>query len=364
MKAAPIRNPADVLEGLVTSELAVIRTRDPDLSSSLDVAPLILQHQVPAPSPTIPVFSRRALRKIYRTLDRVGPLRPTLARMRTRVLDVVDRVPQAPTPETGHTTISRSYTIAFTMRSGSNEICNLLAKNGLGNPGEFFQKSLPGSPGLILDSFSRIVNRYQSGGVFGSKMSHEHRAALDEQLGRAIPQFVRIDDLLPNHRWVWLVRQDKILQAISWCRAESSNSWAESLSDKTKRKEYQYDFIHIISRVMMIYTAELAWEIYFRQMQIQPLKIVYEEFFRDPDRQLKNFIAYLGGLPSGRKSIEKDATLAIQRNEQSYALRDRFVADLIRVGSNGLTTELGKPLHRWIRFFFERGWLDNASNPT
>jgi trehalose 2-sulfotransferase len=357
MKVAPIRNPADVLKVLVAAEIEIIRTRDPEFSSSLDTGPRTRNHQAPASSPAIPSHTRQALRRIYRTLDRVGPLRPALQVMRARVLKIVERTPPSPNPTAGHTTVKRSYTIAFTMRSGSNEICNLLARNGLGSPGEFFQKRLPASPGLILDSFSRIVNRYQFEGVFGSKMSHEHRAALDEQLSSAIPQYTRIDDLLPDHRWVWLVRQDKILQAISWCRAETSNRWAESSVQKGTGSVYNYDFHHILSRVMMIYTAELAWETYFREHQIEPFKIVYENFFRDLDHELRKLVDYLGGLAPSRKSLDKGSTFAIQRNEHTYALRQRFVADLSRVGSNGFTTELGKPLNNWVRFFFERGWL-------
>jgi trehalose 2-sulfotransferase len=272
-------------------------------------------------------------------------------------LVVLDRAPQPPTPGAGHTTVQRSYTIAFTMRSGSNEVCNLLAKNGLGTPGEFFKKPLQGGPGLILDSFSKVISRYQREGVFGSKMSHDHRAALDEQLRMAIPHYTRIDDVLPNHHWVWLVRQDKILQAISWCRAETSNRWAEPGTVKSKPGDYNYDFIHILSRVMIICSAELAWETYFRENRIEPFKVVYEEFFRDIDPELKALVDYLGGPGPGRKSLDKGSTFTIQRNEQSYVLRQHFVNDLVRLGSKGLTNELGKPLNTWVRFFFERGWL-------
>jgi trehalose 2-sulfotransferase len=358
MKAAPVRNPADVLKTLIASEVEIIRNRDPELSAALDVPATVLKSSpapaVPALEPSLP---RRALRKVYRTLDRVGPLRPVLQRVRSRVLVVLDRAPQPPTSSTGQTSVQRSYTIAFTMRSGSNELCNLLAKNGLGSPGEFFQKRLPGGPGLVLDSFSKVINHYQRQGVFGSKMSHDHRAALDEQLRMAIPHYTRIDDVLPNHRWVWLVRQDKILQAISWCRAETSNRWAEPGEAKTKVIDYNYDFIHILSRVMMIFSAELAWEMYFRENRIEPFKIVYEELFRDVDQELKRLVDYLGGPGPGRKSLAKSSTFAVQRNEQSYALRQRFVNDLARLGSEGLTRELGKPLNTWVRFFFERGWL-------
>ena len=118
-------------------------------------------------------------------------------------------------------------------------------------------------------------------------MSHDHRARLDEQLRSAIPGYSRIDDLLPHHRWVWLVRRDKILQAISWCRAEASNQWISGQSDVGKPDEYSYDFFDILSRTMLIYGGELAWETYFHENSIKPLIVVYEDFFRDLEHQLR-----------------------------------------------------------------------------
>src|ERR1700734_699452 len=94
--------------------------------------------------------------------------------------------------------VQRSFTIAFTMRSGSNAICDILAKNGLGSAGEWFQQPLaPIGDEPWLNAFVRLVNQNQAGGVFGSKMSHDHRAALDLNLRKAIPGYGRLDGVLP-----------------------------------------------------------------------------------------------------------------------------------------------------------------------
>lgn len=359
MKKAPLRDPNQVLSALVVSEMELIRSRDPELGQALEIAPRVIEHEatrarnLPAEQPG---FFRRALRKAYHLLYRIKPLQSAVQEIRSKILErwyEKKGVAQVESP----TTIQRSFTIAFTMRSGSNEICNLLARNGLGTPSEFFQKPLPaGSSGLALDSFTRIISRYQVGGIFGSKMSHDHLAALDEQLRAAIPGYTRIEDLLPDHRWVWLIRRDKILQAISWCRAELSNSWAQNGAQKQKSAEYTYDFLHILSRVMMIYSAELAWEQYFRKYEIEPLVIYYEDFFRDVDQQLRRLINHLGGLPAKRTKIDTGTTFEVQRNEKTFALRERFVQDLTRLGANGMTVELGQPLDRWVKFFYEFGW--------
>lgn len=253
--------------------------------------------------------------------------------------------------------ITRSFTIAFTMRSGSNAICDLLARNGLGAPGEWFQKPLAASGDEPwLDTFVRFVGKHQSNGVWGSKMSHDHRVALDTCLRAAIPGYHRLDDVLPSHRWVRLVRKDKVLQAISLCRAESSGHFAMTESDHRPSGELDYDFFHVLSRVMMILAGEYAWDLYFQQQGIDPLVVVYEDFFRNVDCQLPRLIDYLGGLPSGRTALDMDQTFRIQRDDRNHELRERFMSDLSRVGEPSLVEEIGAPWDRWIDFFSERQW--------
>jgi LPS sulfotransferase NodH len=242
----------------------------------------------------------------------------------------------------------------------------MLGRNGLGTPGEFFQMPFTGGNALVLDGFTGIISRYQRHGIFGSKMAYPHRASLDAQLRKAVPGYKQIDDILPNHRWVWLTRRDKILQAISLCRAEASKEWASSSSTQQREQEYTYDFVHILSRVMLIYASELAWDTYFRKNGIQPFNIVYEDFFGDLDRQLSHLIDYLGGLPrkripiNKRIPISKRTTFRVQRNEKTYEIQQRFFSDLLRWGSDDLTVELGPSFMRWSRFLSDLGWRNNS----
>ena len=357
MKTVPLRSPSEILKAVVASESAVIRSRDSELAKSLEVEPRIIEHfasrYLPPPRPSIP---RRALRKAYRVLDRVQPLRPLVQKVRFKLLERFDTKPPVVEEQDTLTTVKRSYTIAFTMRSGSNEICNLLGRNGLGSPSEFFQKPIPGEPSFVLDGFSRIVSRYQVRGIFGSKMAQEHRAGLDAQLRNAIPGYTRLDDVLPNHKWVWLSRRDKIMQAISWCRAETSNRWAARSAGEGKSSDYSYDYLHILSRVMLIHASEQGWEAYFQQNEIEPYRVVYEDFFADVGPQLARLIKYLGGLPPDYTTVDKGATFAVQRSEKSYQIRERFVSDLMRMGSHELTLEVGPSFKNWIHFMFDYGW--------
>ena len=135
-------------------------------------------------------------------------------------------------------------------------------------------------------------------------------------------------------------------------------------TDKVNPASFSYDFFHILSRLMMIYVGEFAWESYFRGQKINPFVIIYEDFFRDLDRQLPALIDYLGGLPAGRTVIDKELTYKIQRNKETQAMRARFISDLERIGEQRILAELGKPCERWNRFFFEYGWRMPDDNPT
>ncbi len=253
---------------------------------------------------------------------------------------------------TEFSSIHRSYTIAFTMRSGSNELCKLLLRNGLGVPGESFQTA------PTLEQFVKFVQENQANGIFGSKMAHNHRAALDEQLRRSLPDYKVLDDVLPGHRWVWLKRRDKVLQAISLFRAEMSKVYASDQSTADRSADTCYDFFYILSRAQLIFAAELAWQAFFKTADIRPFVVVYEDLFADLDHALPKLIDYLGGLPSGRESssADKNLTYDVLRDQHTYRLRERFVADLSRMGGNSMRTELGKPMMQWTRFLYDCEW--------
>jgi LPS sulfotransferase NodH len=256
------------------------------------------------------------------------------------------------------TNISRSYTIAFTVRSGSNAICDLLARNNLGAPSEWFQQPpilQNGQP--WIDAFVSLVDKHQVGNIFGSKMMHDHRARLDERLRAAIPGYRQLDDVLPFHRWVWLVRKDKVLQAISLARAQRSGRWAMTNSADSMSDNFEYDFFHILANLMIILAGEHGWELYFQQHNIEPFAIEYEDFFAQVDRQLPQLVDYLGGLPPGSSELNLGQAYIVQRDATSYAIRDRFISDLARVGTESFVREMGETNKRWERFFFEQQWL-------
>jgi LPS sulfotransferase NodH len=261
--------------------------------------------------------------------------------------------------------VDRAYSIAFTPRCGSNAICDLLSQNQLGMPTELFQTAFehnehfPKDAGRgMLDRFNELIAHYQVRGVFGVKMGHDHRAAVDERLAGAIPGYRSLGDILPNHRWVWISRRDKILQAISLCRAETSDHWLSSGESAKEPQPFAYDYFEILSRLMMVSVADVAWETYFSKMQINFHRIFYEDFFDDVESAMSKLIDFLGG-PAENCKLERvhfRPNLRVQRDAVNFEMRERFIADLARVGGREFEAEKAKPLEQWNRFFFERRW--------
>ncbi|GGF26262.1 hypothetical protein GCM10011611_35410 [Aliidongia dinghuensis] len=117
---------------------------------------------------------------------------------------------------------------------------------------------------------------------------------------------------------------------------------------------------------MIISAANLAWDVYFSKYKIAHHKIVYEDFFENPDAALSRLISFLGGRPEdfGEGRILSATPLQVQRDAESFEMRERFIADLEHVGESAFETRQGESLRRWNRFFFERGWRLRQMNWT
>ena len=245
--------------------------------------------------------------------------------------------------------LSCVYSVAFTMRSGSNQICEYLSQNKCGNPTELFQNGITDWNGTCdneIESLIRTVSQHTRRSVFGSKMTHDQRALLDEQLRSAISDYRNLNDIFPNHRWIWLIRRDKIRQAISLCRAEESGVWVghrEMLSPKIK-----YNYRRILSRIMRLYAADLAWKTYFEKHSIVPYIIYYEQFFTDLPTNLAKLLQYIGAFNAIPKM---EGSLKMITDYSNERLRQMFIDDLIRAGEKKFEEEWPSPIE-WNKIFF------------
>ena len=271
------------------------------------------------------------------------------------------------------------YTIVFTPRSGSNLLCDFLRANGLGQPSEYFQHPLGVANayyqelGVAPDDFktflTRLVTEKSQNGIFGVKLTWDHKNVLVGALRR---HFGRNDGLLalsPRHRWVYLQRRDKIGQAISLWRASKSGIWTSSTPRSGEADELEYDFFRLLSLLQAILTEEYLWEGFFQKEGIEPVRVLYEDLLREPAAAVLR-VARAVQEAAGVELIRCEAdlrlrtSLAVQRDRRSAALAVRMRDDLDHLGVTDYWQPRAHELARWLRFFEGEGWKCDRRDET
>ena len=218
-----------------------------------------------------------------------------------------------------------SYMICATPRSGSTLLCEALRNTGLaGNPDEYFgpmhvarwtEKWQTQSETDYLEK----VMAHGSGenGVWGVKVMRLYWQNVIDQL-RRVQGSVEMSDVellnvcFPNLRFIWVTRRNKVRQAMSWLKFVQGAAWywEDDKPQTLDRLEFRPDVIE----KFMVETAvhETAWLEFFRQVNVQPYVVVYEDFVNAYEGTAKNLLTYLGiaypeNLDFGERRIRKQA---------------------------------------------------------
>lgn len=261
-----------------------------------------------------------------------------------------------------------SYIIAFTLRSGSNLLCDYLTSNGLGQPTEYFQypfgianKHHYDNLGVQPDDFkgfiSNLVLQRSKGGVFGFKITWDQKNALLDALNKEFCVERHIPDFLLNGKWIYLRRKDRLAQAISLWRASKSGQWL-SKGAITDNIRPPYDFFGIFHRLQSILTEEYLWSDYFLQLGISPLQLFYEDFIKHPTQTVLDVIRYVHGKDAIDEDFEVQcqSSLVVQRDAYSDELKSHLIRDLYAIGVQDHWITRNDELTRWVTFFHQEGW--------
>jgi LPS sulfotransferase NodH len=266
--------------------------------------------------------------------------------------------------------VGKSCTIAFSPRCGSTVLCNTLTRFGAGMLTEYFQYPYSSNRylqaqngGSILDQFRHLVLNYVSNGIFGSKMTHDHRAHLDGHLRWCLEGYRSIGDVLPDHKWIFIRRKDTVAQAVSWYVAETTNRWHSSVGDEDVRhEEVDYDFFGILSRLMIIGANNANWESYFAILGVAPHVVTYEDLVSDPSAEISLILRFLEISQNVSDVVlERDGRLKpISKHSSAVyrSLKDKFVDDFMKIGQSNDRDRLGPSLDKWNSFFFQSEWRD------
>jgi trehalose 2-sulfotransferase len=224
----------------------------------------------------------------------------------------------------------RAYLVLATARSGSTLLCETLRETGVaGRPLEHFEvfapTSLPRQPreyflgvtdpeivGLLAplqpgtpavetpDEWWARILREGTGenGVWGGKLMWAHTDDLlrrvhglkglgDADLATALRTLLSEPDL------IFMVREDKVAQAVSLWRAVQTETWRGR--DDPNRATYRFAAIHHLRE--QLERDEAAWRAWLAGNNLEHYEVRYSDLAANPRRVVAGVLRYLG-LPS------------------------------------------------------------------
>jgi LPS sulfotransferase NodH len=221
----------------------------------------------------------------------------------------------------------RFYCVCFSVRSGSSLLCEDLTQWGVGEPTEYFQ--LPDQtivPGQMADHLVALANAAE-GEYFGFKVTWEQVHALTSTLrlegDRSVGRDLR--SVFPDLAFVYIERRDKVRQAVSAWRAETSGTWHWPIGSDVERGRPEYDFEQIRFHLQKAVGEDWLWSFHFQELGIRPTTVRYEDYVSDREHQLARIAKSVGWDGS---AVPLDERLRVMRDDWTEEIARRFRADL------------------------------------
>ncbi len=216
----------------------------------------------------------------------------------------------------------RGYAVCSAPRAGTTWLCQLLeSTDTLGKPIEYFNG--PFLRRIVHPAYpersrlqARCVLRMgaTTNGIYGFKILADQHEVVSAKLDLAA--------MLPNLNFVYLKRNDLLGQAISFARARQTGQFRSTHKPGTAKYDRRFieDCMGFLSREYEY------WEGFFAREKISPLRLVYEDVLKDPQRAIESVAALFG--TSAQIGTDSSAiTLAILRDAVSDDWRQRFLEE-------------------------------------
>ena len=199
-----------------------------------------------------------------------------------------------------------------------------------GRPDEYFWNPPPGHEQWGVSEVRSYVERIlragtTPNGVFGIKVMwsvlEDWLPRLAALVGReaASPPGV-LGAVFPNLSYIWLTRRDKVRQGVSWYRAMMTERWRSTDPGDGSTSRPDFDFEAIDHLVGVSIADDLAWEHFFQQHGIEPLRVVYEDSERAPGEVVERIHRYVG-LESPARPAQRET----RHQRQADDLTDDWV---------------------------------------
>jgi trehalose 2-sulfotransferase len=220
-----------------------------------------------------------------------------------------------------------SYIIASVQRSGTHLLCSILRSTGIaGSPGEYFL-SKPGeawekrwgTPSRIAYVQQVLRQNTAANRVFGTVVMWSYFERM-LQLLQEIPDYQNLIGaqllavVFNKPKYIWMRRRNHVEQAVSWAMACQTGVWTKKGEEKSQPHAVpEFDFKVIDEWCKRIAAHDEGWANYFRENQIEPLVLFYEDVVashRTAAQRVLEFLRlpFVPGLEIPPPTVEKQAT--------------------------------------------------------
>lgn len=215
-----------------------------------------------------------------------------------------------------------TYILCTSPRSGSTLLTTLLRATGVaGHPASWFHDlslqgwadglGVPLPEGNAADQAATLIETAQQKGraggpLFGLRLQRQSAPFFLQILGQLHPEapgdLSRIRARFGETRFLYLSRQDKVAQAVSYMRAVQSGLWhraadGSELERLAPHRDPHYDAAFLSEWVATFTGYDHAWRAWFAAERITPLALTYEDLSRDPLRCLGQVLGHLDRDP-------------------------------------------------------------------
>jgi LPS sulfotransferase NodH len=188
------------------------------------------------------------------------------------------------------------------------------------------------TPSLAAYAARLSQTRATPNGVFGAKLLYRQLLHL-ESLARQEPELAELplaeilDRLFPNLHLIWVTREDKVRQAISWFKARQTGIWGQDqgqsalklgrawrLGDEPLQPgELAFDYDGIAALLRQAEAEDAAIGQFFTMSGVEPFRVVYEEFTPRPryEETILALLRWLGVTPPPDLTLPNPRTIKL-----------------------------------------------------
>ena len=242
------------------------------------------------------------------------------------------------------TKTEKTYIVFSSGRTGSTWLALGLYKLGLGVPMEYFnitQRRGFAERLNIPETFHNhedlaqyvqeiLSRRTTKNGVFGTSIHMYQWMTLFESVPNNLKQQARVDWLVqalqnafPNPYFIFLYRNDLLMQAISMSIARQTDAWSSSLEEV---KEPKYNYTQIKNTLERVVHAVGLCKYVQSQINSPQCTFVYEDLEHNYDQIIKQIVTTLD-MPVDEIKGLSTQTIKKQRTSRNNVWKQRFLKE-------------------------------------